>query len=313
MGWQPYKLVYQAKSPIHIGYSTLGFIQRTRYYIPGRALWGAITANLARAHFLSRPGEISRAYQDVGEAVKQHIKLSYFYPTLDPEKPLLPQFTSEGLKFGGYLQHDFESLFISAYGQTAVEPQNNTAEEGSLHETEFISSTVETKGEQKPVFFLGYIIPNDGESILSNSSNWKIEWNSLREAIKEIFVGGERKYGFGRLILHEDRRLEKDKEDKYLIFEEYKLAPNGDQIRLEIEENGALPAHLEIKGCPNLKGDIEPLVGREWGEVGSGKEQKAGAGQKISPVSLSWVPGSLMLERKTLTLGRYGILVAGGK
>ena len=93
MDWQPYRLVYQAKSPIHIGYRTLGFIQRTRYYIPGRALWGAITANLTRAY-----GSYEQ-YGPVGEDVKSSILFSYFYPAPEPDKPLLPCFTADGLMF----------------------------------------------------------------------------------------------------------------------------------------------------------------------------------------------------------------------
>ena len=34
MSWRTYRVVYQAKSPVHIGWHTLGYINLTRYYIP---------------------------------------------------------------------------------------------------------------------------------------------------------------------------------------------------------------------------------------------------------------------------------------
>lgn len=306
MAWHAYKVVYETKSPIHIGYRTLGFIQRTRYYITGRVLWGAITANITRAYFLSAlTNNVATIYDNVGKAVSKHIKLSYLYPALKPEEPLLPRFTSQGLKFGSFAQDSFEATFVGSFGQTAIDPNSNTAEEGSIHETEFISPAVESADGPQRVFFVGYIILNEEEKILGQTLKWDGREFSLKDAIKEIFVGGERKYGFGRLVLKEDK-TERLKPDNDTLFG-HKLVMNG-RVALQLDADSAIPAHLKIDGCSNLKGDIEPLVGREWGEINSDTGKKAGAGQKVTGATLCWVPGSLMLKGKTLNVGEYGVL-----
>jgi len=89
MSWNVYRLVYQAISPIHIGWHTLGYIKLTRHYIPGKNIWGAMTANLTRTYGAKGVDE----YKKFGDLLKTKILTSYFYPALDPDKPLLPHFT----------------------------------------------------------------------------------------------------------------------------------------------------------------------------------------------------------------------------
>jgi hypothetical protein len=184
-----YRLVYQAKSPIHIGWHTLGYIKLTRYYITGKNMWGAMTANLTRANGV--PG-ISD-YEKFGKLLKDNILLSYFYPALDLALPLIPEYTNEGLKYGNCRASEFERLFIQSYGQTAVLPESNTAEDETLHESEYISPVV--GNDQIPVYFVGYIFIHEGASY-----NGKlIKWEEIKSALSELFIGGDRKYGWGKL------------------------------------------------------------------------------------------------------------------
>ncbi len=81
MSWKAYRLVYQAKSPIHIGWHTLGYIKLTRYYIPGKNMWASFTENLTRA---GNKKDIAE-YKKIGNILKNNILISYFYPALDPD------------------------------------------------------------------------------------------------------------------------------------------------------------------------------------------------------------------------------------
>ena len=292
MGWKAYRLVYQVKSPIHIGWQTLGYIKLTRYYITGRNIWGAMTANIVRACYGHED------YAGVGNILCKHILISYFYPAIDSQCPLLPKFTNEGLKYGNYPVIEFERLFIKSFGQTAVLPESNTAEDESLHESEYLQPVVYTNDKQEKVYFVGYIF-------ISEEAKYKekqLKYDNIRDALMELSIGGERKYGWGRLSLKEELKdVDKAFENKLILTES--------DLKIEIAEGKNIPAHLGIKTGINIKmkGDIEPLVGREWGNIENGR---IGAGQKISDAKICWMPGSVMEEKIPLKIGEFGILTS---
>lgn len=300
MGWKAYKLVYYAKSPIHIGWHTLGYIKLTRYYITGKNIWGAMTANIVRTLYGHED------YQAVGELLKNNILVSYFYPAIDFQNPLLPKFQNDGLHYGKYPASDFERLFIQSYGQTAILPENNTAEDQSLHESDFISHYIEgedTKKHQK-VYFVGYIFIHDKV----HYKGQLLTWENIARAITEIFVGGDRKYGWGRLLL-ETGKTEEVMDGK--IFGNNQLEPKDEGLCIKIAKDNHIPAHLELKteGGFKIRGNREPLVGLDWGthETSPGK---IGAGQKISAAKICWMPGSVMVEEKPLKISEFGMLTA---
>ena len=297
MGWKAYRLVYQAKSPIHIGWHTLGYIKLTRYYVTGKAMWGAVTANLTRVY--GKENE-SGEYKVFGELLRTNVLLSYFYPALDPDIPLLPKFTADGLKYGGCTEAEFESLFIKSYGQTAVLPDSNTAEDESLHESEFIAPCVGE--EQSPVYFVGYIFIKDGAR---TEANQLVGWDSgniqLKGALSEIFIGGDRKYGWGRLLL-DDRKV-KVVRDKFF---DYLLELDTDRPEITVPSKKPIPAHVAIINNLKFKGDIEPVVSREFAA-----ENKMGFGRKLVHSGVFWVPGTIILfeyKPKPLSLCEYGIM-----
>ena len=299
MGWKAYRLVYQAKSPIHIGWHTLGYIKLTRYYITGKAMWGAFTANLTRTGEEKTP----EAYKKFGELFKKDVLLSYFYPAIDPDAPLLPEFTDKGLKYGGCTESEFESLFIKSYGQTAVLPDSNTAEDESLHESEFISPVVkdENTKEQNPVYFVGYIFIKDGARTKDNESvGWDSGTIQIKGALSEIFVGGDRKYGWGRLLL--DDREDKAVKDKFF---DYPLELDTDRPEITVPSKKPIPAHIAIINSLKFKGDIEPVVSREFAT-----ENKMGFGRKLVHSGVFWTPGSILaeVEPKPFSLCEYGIM-----
>lgn len=307
MLWKAFRLSYEAKSPIHIGWHTLGYIKLTRYYIPGKNMWGAATSNLFKALGCNDTSE----YEKVGSLFKEKVLFSYFYPAIEQDQPMLPEYKDDGLWYGNNnKQKDFERLFISSSLQTAVMPETFTAEDQSLHESEFISPVVKKDDSkyQCPVCFIGYLFIRDDASYKGLS----IKWENIKETIKEIFVGGDKKYGWGRLVLDE-KSIRTDQSEMF----GFNLILNEEFPLIEAQNRDHIPAHLHIENDLKIKGDIEPLVGREWGVVkdDNGKE-KIGAGQKITDSKICWIPGSIIEEEKQknkkkskkLEIGPFGIL-----
>lgn len=312
--WHAYKLIYQAVSPISIGYYKLGFIERTRYYIPGMSIWGAITANLARYLELDCTNHLERHYEEIGtQLLNKYILVSYFYPALRDNslrfRPLVPKFTDNGLSFGEYSIKEFERLFIRSFGQTAIEPKYYTAEEGSLHEIEFIIPNIEEGNEQKKVYFLGYIFIKDEARYrektvgFDKSDSKEIK---LKDVISEIFVGKDRGYGFGRLVLSSYRKINPSED---YLFDYLQLNLSGEKVEIKIKKGEPIPAHLPFSTNIRIKGDIEPLVARRWESL-SEDSRKYGAGQKISKMGIYWIPGSILEceDEISFCVGNFGIL-----
>jgi len=318
MSWNVYRLVYQALSPIHIGWHTLGYIKLTRHYIPGKNIWGAMTANLTRTY----GAKGIDGYKEFGDLLKTKILTSYFYPALDFNKPLLPHFTKQGLCYGvhavedctakddNYIVEEFERRFIGSFGQTAILPQSNSAEDESLHESEYISHCIKKNREYEPVFFVGYIFLKKEADFNGRKVGLTTGDVRLMPAIQELFVGGDLKYGWGRLKL---QNIQKDEGCEEKMFG-YKFSLNSESVCIKIPERFPIPAHLRIESDFKVKGDIEPLVGRQWGTVrdSEGKEI-GGAGREISNAGICWVPGSIVEEEtEPLQIGEFGILTREG-
>lgn len=301
--WKCYELEFKVKSPIHIGYgSKLGIINRTRYYIPGKTMWGAVTATLARE---AMDGYEPKLYEDVGDFVREHMNFSYFYPLKD-KSVLYPNYTNNGFGFGENNENfmnkeEFERDFVTSYISTAVDKSSKTAEESSLHEFELLF----------PDKLLGYLFvdleeKNDYGSIycvkLENDEiilEIKKEKFKVFDSIKTIHVGGERNYGFGQLELQKKNIKEKNNS--------INLYKSGESIELNdltLETNKLALAHVDIKNLnfENFRGDIEPLVGREWD-----KSSNKGAGQCISDPKICLSPGSKFSSKYGVRMGCYGI------
>jgi hypothetical protein len=312
MEWKIYRLTYKAESPIRIGTLSLGYVLRTRHYLTGRAMWGSASAKLTRVYQ-------GMDYMEVGEFFKDSAIFSYFYPMVyEPaEKIYLPRFTDKGIFYADLPIEDFERSFVSSIGLTALVPESLTAEQGALHETEFL---LPTNLDGIPVFFIGYLFLKKGRGAKDRGNGGKeklIDWDKgeicLKGVLESLQVGGERKYGFGKITLYKSEEVKL--EDKKMKLFNIEINPQkntgGGQLLFEIPDSQPLFAHLLVEGTApvKLKGDIEPLVGREWGEVIRSDGEKAiGAGQKITEARICWVPGSVLEEEKVLRIGRYGIL-----
>lgn len=314
--WACYKVYLEAKAPIHIGYGAkLGIVDRTRYYIPAKNVWGALTNLIVKSVMENYNPEI---YQEVGESLNKNIKFSYFYPTkyekANEEIKILqvfaPCYTEEGLKFGVHKDKEkislerFERVFISSLVSTAIDKTSKSAEEESLHEIEFIKDRTKCGTEVKPPVFVGYFFVRDEplkikvetkevEISLANS----IEVNGVK--LNEMWVGGERNYGFGRVNVF----LERFSNEEVDLFSSGMIVDTTkEQLTIRGEEYITALSHINIEnlGVKLIKGDIEPLIGREWSERGSG--------QKISQTARICVsPGSQFICDKEILIGNFGI------
>ena len=284
MSWKLYRLIYSPEGPVHIGYHKLGFIQRTRYYIPARNIWGAITSNLTKA-IHQAPNRDD--YSNMGNEVSENVLISYFYPTFneDGSNPIIPRYTCTGIRYGSFSEDQFERIFIRSFVQTAIEPLSMTAEDGSLHETEFIMPNVKYHREARPIYYVGYILIKD---------EWRKKDECL-DVLDEISVGGERRYGFGRL-----KCIEKSIPEENKLFS-CKLEYKDSDPLLIIPKGEPIPAHLVADPELKIQGDLEPLVG--WDYVNDTYQLRQYHEEK-----LFWMPGSIPQQKLMLRIDRYGIL-----
>lgn len=283
MAWKAYQLVYRALSPVHIGSFTMGYINLSRPYITGKAMWGAMTANLVRSGF-------NDTYESCGALLKTKIRMSYFFPALELEKPLLPHFTKHGLRYGDQdmTASKFENRFIRSMGQTAIHTGTWSAEDQTLHESEYLIPRIQDGQEFKPLLFIGHLFVNDD----------CITETVIKEAWSELFVGGDRKYGWGRLRLDDKTGItESDR-----LFNCVRVSDSNWPPKFEVPKDSPIPAHVRINERIKLKGDIELLSGLEY-------DNEKGFGHKPSAEAmLCWIPGSVLQERALLIMGPYGIL-----
>lgn len=290
MTWQVYRLVFRLESPLHIGWRKTGNLMQTRYYVPGRAWWGAVTASLTRWM-----GGID--YPAVGEWVSDRLRFGYFFPAEDPTKPFYPQYTVEkqaGIVYGKdkLLEAEFERRFLSSLASTAIAAEANASEEGSLHEVEFIKPSLSLN---QAVYLVGHLFVGPDENVKVKDDDIEINGISLfTQVIASLQIGAERRYGFGRVSLCRDQcKLVND------IFD-YKLNPQNSGYSITVSSTQQpLFAHAITKN-QRLNGTIEPLVSREWAH-------ENGPGRQITLLGLYYAPGSVTATETTFVIGRYGI------
>lgn len=153
MTWQMLDTVFRLESPLHIGYRQIGTLAKTRYYVPGKNIWAAVTVRLAQ---MTSNGDLPD-YRRIGKILAENVRFSYFFLSNNPEDvnaDYSPKYQETGLMWGNLSQDDFERRFITSFVTTAINHESRMAEDESLHEIELIShQTVEKKpGDSKPVY-----------------------------------------------------------------------------------------------------------------------------------------------------------------
>lgn len=272
--WKLYRVVLRLRSPLHIGYLKVGNLMRTRFYVLGKTIWGAVTAALAVEKF-------NGDFQKAQEQTTNSLAFSYFYPALEIEKPLWPHYTEKGVFYGAQRmpQAEFERRLISSYSATALDYSCNAAAVGSLHEVEFLSPYDLCEG--KPIYLVGYIFERQ---------ETKLPW---RKVLGNVRLGGERKSGWGCVAVEQLLSPETQAFDLQVDL-------SGERPRVHVKAGLSVLAHTAATAV-KAGGQIEPLVARETHEAGR-------FGTSFSKdVPICWAPGAVLQADYTFEIDLYGI------
>jgi len=263
MGWTMYTAIYELRSPMHIGYHKVGNVQRTRYYIPARNLWGAVTEALTRRGFTTK-GVSQGNYQQIGAWVKDHCAFGYWF-IQENGQLLYPHYDEGKLKYGHLTAADFERRYLDAHVTTAIDPSTTSAEEGSLHEVEFIAP-YNRDGVRTQVG--GWVFLDETAQVALDRCQW----------LGDLQVGGERRYGFGMLRLLKMKPVNGAQTDR-----------NCTRPRQPVPKGTPLLAHTVIVSSIQVRGQIEPLVGRST-------SQSHAFGSDLTRGMVCWTPGSVPMD-----------------
>lgn len=279
--WTAYEVVFRLHAPLHVGWRKVGNLLMARPYVPGRALWGALTLRLTRMA-TAGPATDSSLYQPYGQWVHEQLAYTYFYPALRKGKDYAEQWAWPD-------EATFRYRFLGSYTSATLAYPAQSAEEGMLHETEFIAPYTSDTGE--PVYLKGYIFEKAGCSL-----NWK-------EALCALQFGAERTYGWGDVEVARcspiPTAIWNGPDDKPIIFDF-----SDEQICVHVPAEGTLLAHTHPD--EHIVGMAEPLVGREWRSNNS-KESTRYAGQHIEVCGVLHTPGSTIRQKGCFQIEHYGI------
>lgn len=284
MSWTVYEIILRLHSPLHIGYREVGYLRRTRPYVTGRALRGALVNRVGRNQNIrgEDPGDPFRA---VSKTFAQYLTFTYFYPALNKDGKWKVCFPWED-------EAGFRRRFLSSYTSTALAYPHQTAAEGLLHETEFISPRTLDTGE--PVYLMGYLFVQE-----ERLKREKYDWVG---ALRRLQLGGERGYGWGDVrLVGEPARVKEG-----LLFDKICFKTCEEWPVLTLKENQAVLAHTFAQNA-TLSGPVEPMVGREWRAGGQNFDpNRPHIGQYLNPNGVFFAPGSVVGKKTDFEIVEAG-------
>ena len=279
MTWIAYRVVFKLRSPMHIGCGKVGNVQLTRPYVTGRVFWGALTMRLTRDE-TSGAATHSEQYKAFGDQVNSELAFTYFYPATAENQDYRIAFPWKNESL-------FRRRFLSSYASTALVYPQQAADEGLLHEVEFLSPR--TLDEGKQVYLIGYVFEKD---------DCTLQW---QDACKRLQMGGERGYGWGAVDYDPENGI-KEIEGNQLFDGQAVFKGDGNKPTIETEQ---MFAHTTASTNLRATGEVEPLVGREWK---SNNQTNRYAGQHIEKVcDPCWVPGSTVAQSLNFEIQNFGI------
>lgn len=270
-----------------------GALNRCRPYVPARVLWGAVTAEISR----SRNGESFPAYSELGKEVGENCRFTYLYPAEKRRGKLLvwmPKFEKmRGIQWychGGeesLSDRDFRRRLLDSRSGTAIAPESDSASEGTLRETECIKpwwNDSDNRGESNAMMLLGYVFLRDNL------------FRTELDKIKTIFIGGDTRYGLGKICRVEWHEVSRD------------LSIFGKQVHLDREhpeiQSNIVWGHALESGqsqIHGMQGTKEILGG--WDQDRPYKPYKG---------ELSWSPGSFLESSPIWSLLQNGFWQVAG-
>lgn len=276
MSWSLFRWVWRLEAPLHVGIPPSGSLDRCRLYVPGRNLWAALTAELARRKMGESPKNLG-IYIEMGLKIREACRFSYLYPSEKfggVWKAWLPCFErgkgfywQREANLGTLPDRAFRSRLLDTRPGTAIDPRTDSAAEGSLHETEVVNPWWREAqgGTIGPVAMTGYLFCNDQKM-----------YNDLCK-VSVLHVGGDIRYGLGKMVrvdmekaeglFEYNVRLDQDNPQVYArkILAHLKASTNNDSICGALESLGGWDV-----GKPRLMCDTQfwgpgsRLVREEW-------------------------------------------------
>jgi hypothetical protein len=282
MTWTAYQVILRLESPLHVGWLKVSYLQRTRPYVTGRVLRGALVTRIGRNQPELLSDKPLDPYRRISKTLAQYMAFTYFYPTLAKDGGFEACFPWED-------EARFRRRFLSSYVSTALEYPQQSAAEGLLHEVEYIAPTTLDSGE--PVYLMGYVFV-DEEGLKPEKYDWQA-------ALEHLQLGGERGYGWGRVRLAEPIR----QPFTGPLFGKVAFTAESRYPLLHLEKGERVLAH--VKGADGtLAGPVEPMVGREWRT--DNKDSRKHIGQHLAYNGVLYAPGSVVQRNADFILGEGG-------
>lgn len=291
MTWSLYRWTWRLESPLYLGMPPAGSVNRCRLYVPARAVWGAVTAELARLE-----GDNDQRYAEVGKELRSDARFSYLYPAELVGKEWLawlPEYRErDGLVWvreaanAALGDRPFRRLLLWTRPATAIDPNTDSALDGSLRETECVQPHWRRGDDSSgsPAGMAGYVFLRNGEDLAKRLSG-----------LGTLFVGGDTRYGLGR--------IERVAMEPASAFFGATVALDDGEPHVSTER--ALGHALAPDGTP-MWGELEAIRG--WDMTGQQP------GRRISgPV---WTPGSKIVGEGSIPrfrIDQHGLWHLGGQ
>lgn len=267
MSWSLHRWTWRVASPLFVGATPSGALNRCRVYLPARPIWGALTAELARHEAHGDP-----AYREVGDDLREHVRLSYLYPAESAGTDWLgwlPQYRAgDGLCWvregsdDSVADRPFRRRLLWTRPGTAIDPDSDSALDGSLRETECVQTRWRhgdgSAGD--PVAMVGYVWVRQNVGQLDRVST-----------VTTLFAGGDTRYGLGR--------LERSSMEPAIAVFGATVDLGDDEPRIVTDRP---LAHAHAGGDVAISGDQEAVGG--WDTTGQQRDRRIS-----EPV---WTPGS---------------------
>ena len=282
MTWTAYRWIWRLEAPLDGGMPPPGGLNRGRVYVTARAIWGAVTAELSRSDNKETPPD----YKSKGKEIADNYRFTYLFPAEkrgDEYRVWMPRY-EEGKGLQWHCQgeqeelsnHDFRRRILTSRPGTAIDPQSCSASDGTLRETECINPwwrPSDGKQEKSEMFLLGYFF-------------YKTNPSTEPTLPKTLFIGGDTRYGLGKISLEGQIPLGKngkafrqtitlDKEDPQITSDTVWGHSITESIQTENKKTTEQYA---------LKGSKETIKGWENGRLDNIKDKKRN--------TALWSPGS---------------------
>ncbi len=271
MSWSLYRWAWRLETPLSIGLPPSGSLNRCRLYVPARNLWAAMTAEFAQRRATRFP-----AYAEVGEAVRNDVRLTYLFPAEETDcgwRAWLPRYErGRGLVWqreddvnsnNMAADRGLRSRLLLARPGTAIDHLSATADDGTLRETECIGQYWREPGvdSAKSVAMVGYAFVHRAADLAG-----------ALERTDELFLGGDTRYGLGRV-----RRVAWDSASDVFGISADIQGPDPCVTAERVLAHASVP-----DGRVTLSGDLEMLAWWDYGQL-----------RVLPGAPVYWRPGSV--------------------